>query len=181
MSIWKITRDSKHHPLGVVKESEFERLPWFTGKTMADVWPNPEVYIFYGFEDDDDSPNPGDFPYFRSSGVLACSERALKVIKPLVANFVEILPLDYKDQHFYTLNVLNVVDCVDYTRSIVEYSQSGRPSIRRLRFDLDCVGDKPIFKIPQYVLTTIFVSDVFKSLVENHGLVGLEFTEVPEE
>jgi hypothetical protein len=181
VSIWDIQTEASYDSLAVWKESEFKKVPWLTGTPIADAWPTPEVFIFYGIVDDAKTPNPGDFPYFRTSGNLACSERALEVIEPLVANHVEILPIRCKEQPFYVLNALNVIDCVDYSRSVVEYSPSGRPSISHLRFDLDCIGDKPIFKIPQSVLTQIFVSGEFKSLVENHQLVGLKFTEIPED
>jgi uncharacterized protein DUF1629 len=183
MSIWTIGTDSKHHSLRVRLGSKFKKVPWFKGKPIGDAWSPLEVSInaYDVYEDTWATPNPGDFPYFRVGGVLACSERALKVLEPLVAPYIEILPLYCKQGNFFALNVLNVIDCIDTGRSVIEYFSDRPPDIHKLRFNLECVGDVPIFKIPQRILTTIFVSDAFKSLVEGYHLEGLIFTLMPED
>jgi len=44
----------------------------------------------------------------------------------------------------------------------------------------ECYGEKPIFKIPEWVLSDVFVTDAFKDIVEQNELKGLIFKEIPE-
>jgi len=93
---------------------------------------------------------------------------------------VQILPIDYEGiKTLYVLNVINMVDCLDYDKSVLRRWEDGRVSeIDEFAFHYSIVSQHDIFKIPEKNRTHIFVSDKFKATVEENGLIGFKFTEV---
>jgi len=114
------------------------------------------------------------------SGHLVVSERAVQILQPLMSDKVQILPIDYEGtKTLYVLNVINVVDCLDYEKSKIRRMRDGTVSeIDEFAFDYSKVSQHDIFKIPEKIWSTVFVSDKFKATVEENGLIGFKFTEV---
>jgi hypothetical protein len=120
-----------------------------------------------------------DFPYL-TSGTLICSDRALQVLLPIIADGVEVLPLQASVGSYQAIHVLEVIDCLDHDLSEFERLTSGNIlRIVRYAFKPDYLKEKNIFKIPERK-GTIFVSDLFKSFVEEQGLLGIVFSKVWE-
>ena len=100
--------------------------------------------------------------------------------QPFMSDKVQILPIDYEGtKTLYVLNVINVVDCLDYEKSKIRRFSDGTVSeIDEFAFDYSKVSQHDIFKIPEKIWSTVFVSDKFKATVEENGLIGFKFTEV---
>jgi hypothetical protein len=119
-----------------------------------------------------------DFPMFYS--IVRCfSERAVKVLAPYIDGGLELLPLDGLDGRYVGVHCIRWIEGavnlegVDQRRvSIHSFNFVPQLSESALK---DC-GD--VFGVPE-LITKLFVSDRFKAAVEQHGLIGLQFREVP--
>lgn len=78
------------------------------------------------------------------------------------------------------INVTNIIDCVDYNRSVIKLTSKGTfAGFNKLVFDFSKIPDNTyIFKIKETATFCEFVTEAFKDLVELHGLKGLDFSEV---
>ena len=85
---------------------------------------------------------------------------------------------------FYAFGVRRIIDALDYSRSKIEYAYSLKQKknipreIRRYHFRLDQLGEAPIFKIPEFPLTKVFVSDLFKNRCIENQLAGFQYQQV---
>jgi hypothetical protein len=108
------------------------------------------------------------------------SRRALEILTPLIGDAVEFLPLPAPAAEFSLVHVMEIVDCLDHTRSKVSRFSDGRVSgILHYAFDVGKLCGKHIFKIPEMADLEVFVSDTFRATVESHGLTGAIFRPVP--
>jgi hypothetical protein len=119
----------------------------------------------------------GHFPSL-SGHPLVVSEEARKILQPLIGGSVQFLPLICSSGNYAVLKVVDVVDCLDYTRAVVSrFRSSGRVmSIKSYAFKEGCIGDRAIFQLPE--LNTVLVSQRFKDCVDANGLEGLIFRQV---
>lgn len=90
----------------------------FKGKPVGDAWTPIPVKFKKG-------KRRGDFPFLVTS-IPVFSERALHVLKPLVADKIEVLPLECQEEPLYAINVLDVVHCLDYSQSKFEFFLGSR-------------------------------------------------------
>jgi len=139
----------------------------FKGKPVGDAWTPIPVKFKKG-------QRRGDFPFLVTS-IPVFSERALQVLKPLVADKIEILPLECQEEPLYAINVLDVVYCLDYSRSKFEFFLGNR-TIKKYAFKEGSIYGHHLFKLETE--RGVLVSHRFKSLVEQNGLVGLTFKPV---
>lgn len=110
---------------------------------------------------------------------LALSEKAVSILQPIMGESVELFPVVCTNgERYFALKALDVVDCLDYSRAVVQRnSHSGRVTvINSFAFKEECVGGKNIFRLPE--LNRVLVSQAFKDCVENNGLEGLKFKQV---
>lgn len=109
------------------------------------------------------------------------SKRAWDVLRPLIGKAVEALPVATPFGTYFALNVLDVIDCLDYPRSEFTYypASMGGEMHRIIKYHLksSLIRDKPIFKIPEE-MTKVIVSEEFKELVVGASLEGLDFSHV---
>lgn len=120
----------------------------------------------------------GDFPYL-ASHVPVFNERAFKTLQPLISQNIESFQLESESDSLYAINVLKVVDCLDYEKSEIEWLPEGNIMlIDRYVFKNDCAKGEHIFKIRQAELKDVLVSEEFKKLVESSGLEGLIFNPI---
>ncbi|MDX2139163.1 MAG: hypothetical protein SF123_13830 [Chloroflexota bacterium] len=177
MSIWRIDPDVKYTSLAYVDPENLNRSLTYTfkGKSVQTQWTSYPVFM----GDDDELETGADFMHFQHVGSIACNDKALSILYPLVSKSVELFKLDISDYIYYAVNVINVVDCVDHTRTktktlpLGEKRVIGKPIMRKERCE-----NEAIFKIPEMLLTNIFVSHRFKDLVETNNLTGLKFTPI---
>jgi hypothetical protein len=135
----------------------------------------------------------GNFMYLWSQN-FAIDDHALAVLKPVLENCCEFLPLaPFEGQIFYLINALQCVDCLDNEQT--EMAQAFRdkitgqdlPSkrIERYVFDPKKLPLSALFRIPEdRTRAELTVSGLtspyaeFKSIVEREGLTGIQFEEL---
>ncbi len=179
MQLWQIRPSPHFKPLVYVHTADVRkaRIQHPPGQRFGDLWKTYPLQ-FSTAPEDAHNPEGGDFPVFKA-GMLTCSRRALVALSPLLEDHVEILPLKCQGYDYSLLNVLTIVDCVDYSRTEAGTWAGGAKRIRGMPYFLPgCVPDVSMFKIQE--LGGIFVSDEFKQVVERHDLVGLRFIPVIE-
>ncbi|HEY9747368.1 MAG TPA: DUF1629 domain-containing protein [Allocoleopsis sp.] len=112
-------------------------------------------------------------------GVLICDAFAHSKIGEAIAEEVEVLPIQVDKLEMNVLNVINTIDCLDESRSDIEYfSDGGVASIKRYSLDTNLLTDVMLFKIPQFSRTEIYASNTFRDLVLNTSLTGLNFQNI---
>lgn len=141
----------------------------FNGNSMIDGWEPPPFII------EDEKLPLKDFV----SGTLFApliSQKAKDSLYPLIKDYVEFLPcMKIKGTHYYILNVIKIVDCVDLENSNISYS-SGQPqrilNIMQFEIDNEKTEDVPIFKVPQDT-GVIFVTKSFIDEIVKFKLTGI--------
>lgn len=144
-------------------------LHWYK---LPESWQSIRV-DFYG-----EIKQRGDFPSIAALH-LTFSEKALRILQPIMGESVELLPVMCTNgERYFVIKIVDVVDCLDYSRAVVRRnSHSGRVSvIDSFAFKDGCIGDRNIFRLPE--LNQALVSQAFKDCVENNGLEGLKFKQV---
>lgn len=113
------------------------------------------------------------------------SERVATVIDGAAHDEIQLIPtaIEGDPDKWWILNVLSLVDCLDYEQSRIDYypddyrdkNRRGKPSgIRNLVIDPQRIGDHRIFLIKDWTVAVI-VSEHLKKRLEDSGAVGLLF------
>lgn len=136
----------------------------------------------HGF--DDNPPEVGDFPSVSNyNDVPMVSERAWKALEPVIGEVCEALPVGHPfTGTFFLIHVLRTIEALDEVASDVERRSADDPRIRRVfryAFRHDLVEGLHIFKLPNKQGSGLIVDDVFRKAVEDNGLRGLRFRELP--
>lgn len=119
----------------------------------------------------------GDFPALYGPTPVF-SERAWSVFRKHLEGTVEALPLRHPSGiTLYAINVLLVLDCLDWDRSKLSKNPvNGRIThISRYHFKEVRFDQWVMFKLPETAGLKVIVTDRFKQLVEDAGLKGLSF------
>jgi len=172
-------QDCDHYQFFLPKD---EKCPFFNemdGTPKLESWSPPAVFIYKP------KHKAGNF-YNLSNGLLIADQRAAGALRNLFEKAGELLPLPYKDELYHVLNVTSVVDCLDQNKTEWETTDTGfRYLIKRYVFRPERLKGSPIFKIPEKVLTSIFLVEgllrpeqEFRAIVSGEGLKGLIFKEV---
>ncbi|WP_202081757.1 imm11 family protein [Caldalkalibacillus salinus] len=142
----------------------------FRGNRMADQWEKVELVTY-------ENGKESDFPGFPTP---IFSSTAKQVLDEIISGAVEFLPIYHKNGTYYALNVINIVNGLDYNKSLLirDKELDIVNDVKRYSFIEDVVRVESIFKLPEFRATRIFVTDLFKKRVEETGLVGFEFHEV---
>jgi hypothetical protein len=171
MAVYKMVPDTdKYHRL-VLGESGQRIVNRFLGRSLKKRWKPLSVSIYK-------SKKWGDFPRLESH-VPVFSDKALKILEPLIADSIEALPLISDSKRFFAVHVLDLVDCLDYERSEVKRFPEG--NIMRIGwyvFKKGCIDGKHIFRIREAPLKDVLVSEEFKRVVEESKLEGVDFDKV---
>jgi hypothetical protein len=102
---------------------------------------------------------------------------ALDQVSDLILDGAEVLPMLSLDGEFYAINVTDVLDCIDYDKSVFKKFSDGKRIMRFIKYEFiaDIVRGKHIFKIVDEPLRRPFVSDEFRKRVINNNLLGFKF------
>jgi hypothetical protein len=158
-----------------------EDMFWYrrlTGIPVAQEWPTPQVDIIY------QHPKgkwlqASDFPSFTVSHIPVFSTKAVEILGDVLTKNGELLPLNCIDGEYFAYNVLNLVSALDQEKSDIVRFPAGRiMTVRKYALYEDKLADQMIFKIPEIVLLSVFVTDRFKNQIEDAGLTGFCFTEI---
>lgn len=146
------------------------------GSRKSDSW-WPRVLMRY-------NDNPlGDCIYLDSSVLIISEEVVGKLLE--IFGEVEILPIFCNFGEYKAINVLDVLDCVDYCRSrykrFPKKNEEDLPRIMMFEsfsFKSEKIKGHHIFKILDLPKSAIFVDDFFVSEVQRHNITGLKFSAV---
>ncbi|MCU6707886.1 hypothetical protein M6D81_04100 [Paenibacillus sp. J5C_2022] len=171
MKVWLLCCEESSMVIESISNSSFH-LDEFKGELIHD-WSLPSFKVLK-------KGRSKDFAYL-SGGIPIFSERSLEVLYELINDHVQLVDLDIVnyDTNLTLVNVINLINAVDYSRSIPELSPWGK-----LRgFHKYCLLEKEvtgqhIFKTPEFPTVEVFVSDQFRETVLNSKLKGFQFIEV---
>jgi hypothetical protein len=109
---------------------------------------------------------------------LVCNSHAWKILEPLIGSNVKLFPIEYTKYSYYLLKVINIIDCLDYTKADVLRSETGRVlGVNKYAFQENLIKTEHFFALPE-IKFDILVSQEFKDCVEQNGLEGLLFEQV---
>jgi hypothetical protein len=152
------------------RDSVFNRL--YEHRPLRAEWPRVEVQL------DRSAPRDGDFPSLTLAAPVF-SEHALGILRPLLGAKTEILPLICGSRNFYLINVLDVIDCLDHSRAVVDYDEDRSPHhVVSYAFHEDSLSGRHLFKVPESQDLDVLISERFKETVEQSKLKGLLFKAV---
>ena len=135
-------------------------------------------------EEGDENPRPnGDFPSLSNyNEIPVVTQQAWDVLRPLIGASCEALPIIHPSgEPFYLIHVMSIIDCLDTKRSRLTRSGiDGRINrISRYGFKREMLNGQHIIKLPFGKGSDLLVDDVFRKAVEENGLRGLIFNELP--
>ncbi len=177
-SVWIVVPDSDNYDRLelVYPDRDIDYYRQFVGIPLADTW----VPLAVRF---DRAAFRSDFPSLPGGDPLIANARALNVLDSMFHDAIEALPLncvDCTDESLYMINVLQILDCFDRSRSEFEQFSDGRIYyVDHYVFKEDCVADVGIFKIPELLTTVTYATSSFRQVVEEYRLKGLKFRPVP--
>jgi hypothetical protein len=140
---------------------------------VASSWTPVPVHLM----NEDDSPEEGeqfkfsDMPSGRS--VLVVTERAWRSLAPVIADYVELLPLACPERLLWVVHVLTYLNALDEEASKVHrHSRTGQViGIEHPRFIEERIGDIPIFKLSGIDYGATLVTEPVKEATA--GLAGV--------
>lgn len=175
MKIYQLHEDfDRYEVLSYSNPQDSTRIhDWFCGKPIGKRWVPLRVEILRDKEHKDRPSS--DFPGF-GAGRPTFSDRAVEILRDFLEDNGEIFPLDCEDRNYYVFNVTRMVDALDEENSDVERFSSGRiMEVNRFAFYPDKVRDLSIFKIPQFPIGDVYVTDSFTNRVKSANLTGFAF------
>ena len=160
----------KYDNLMPLKEFTVEELQSFDGRSHLKNWSALAVKRM----EPEKGLELGDAPGFH---IPVFSRRAVDCLQNLIKDHVEFLPLDFDEKELCGINVVTVLNAVDYPNSVYKTFRDGVRimSFKKYAFLPDIVDSVPIFKISDEKLRWAFVSDEFKQTVEANHLLGFDF------
>lgn len=171
MKIWQLKFElDEYDNLVPVKEFTVEEIQSFDGRRHLSQWQSIKIKRMEPEKGRDLSDAPGfTFPVF--------SRHALNCLERLISKDVEILPLDFQEREYLGINVITVLDAIDYEKSIYKTFRDGKRimAFKKYVFLPNVIKDIPIFRIIDEKTGYAFVSDKFKQVVEENNLSGFKF------
>lgn len=173
MKVWKVLfcTDNYDH-LKPVKGIDIDEIQTYDGrKKMAD-WQPIEVVKLEPEKNMELSNAPRLF-----TSLPAFDSVAKSVLENCCEEAVEFLPLISSYGDFWAVNVVRVLDCIDYEKAeYKKFKHSGKIMLfTKYAFKTEIIMKENIFKIIEQPLSSFFVSDEFKRLVEKNNLTGFLF------
>ena len=172
MKIWQLGFDVNNYD-NFIPEMEFsaDEVQSFDGRVKKANW----VPIKIKRMEPEKGLELGDAPGF-TFPVL--SRKALDILSPIISESSEVLKLITDDGEYYGINVTAVLNVIDYSKSEYRTYSDGK---RIMAFKKYAFVKKSelinhnIFKITDEPTRRAFVSDKFKTMVEENKLTGFKF------
>lgn len=142
----------------------------FNGKPIKRSWTTEQRLKFVPrFGPKGDCPNLG-------SHVPVFNSEAVKVLADLLKSNGELLPAICDKEKYFLFNVTRILDALDEDNCELDRFDDGRVmDIDRYSFFEKKLTGAVIFKIPQRLLSLIYVTDPFVNRVKTAGLLGFKF------
>ena len=122
-----------------------------------------------------------DFTHIGLTPIPTFSERAVQALGDMLSRNGELAPIKMNEaMQYYGFNPTRIVDVVDEEKSTIAYfSDGGLMDIDHYVLRPDVKELPPIFRIPQLVENTTYVSDEFIARVNGCKLTGFRFQPLP--
>lgn len=137
------------------------------------IWKAPEVHVWRSKR-----LKPGDFPSLSSfCRVPVFSNRAWEVLRGVIGDDAEALPIQYDESEaYYLIHPLRTLDCLDVENAkVTRFSDGAIMNIDMYAFRPLPSNAPHMFKMPPEFGGELIVDDVFRRAVEEHNLKGLLF------
>jgi hypothetical protein len=106
--------------------------------------------------------------------VKVCSKKAMDILRPLLGESAQWLPLSFLEKEYWLLNVLRLLK-IDKNRSAVRrYPDGSQPSITRYAFQEKDLTNGWLFKT-RINPFTVHYTDRLRNLVRQEGLTRFSF------
>ncbi|WP_162862513.1 imm11 family protein [Acetivibrio cellulolyticus] len=159
-------------------------VPWNMGRELTFDPPNPIKYYSSNFM------QPEDYPMTGTGFHFLVSSRITKILKDNCISGVDyynseiIFSNGFVIKDYFTLNILNVVDCLDKDLSKYEVKKFGSAEIYlfdKIAIDIIKVPkDTKLFHLKNHVTHTIVHASI-KEELENANVTGIEFIKLNED
>ncbi|PJN62846.1 suppressor of fused domain protein [Bacillus mycoides] len=169
MKIWKI--NSQYDQLECENEEGQEIFNnYFQGQSVINTWNPLQMKLL----------NEGEPSDLLSEIPLVFTKKAIEVVFDLIKRKAEILPLVHERYECYAINVLNVLDCIDYENA----DPDDFGGFDKFAFITEKIRGEHIFcalntkhKYGDFPIVSVqtFVSNEFKERVAKSELKGFEF------
>ncbi len=158
-----------------------------TGEKKTADWHPPAIRWF-----DDDGRNIDRYkdPDFaqNSSYSYMLGPRAAELLRPVISDVAELLPVPFQGETWYFMNVFNLVDAMDKEHSRYAVRASGKKGwLEKPAFFADKVPHSKLFIIPDAPGRIYYAEhhpddnpNTFKNVVEKNKLFGIRFGKVWE-
>ncbi|MGH1461915.1 MAG: imm11 family protein [Neptuniibacter sp.] len=146
--------------------------PFFTGSKMQNAWVEPPLKLSQGEIYDVMSYRPG---------AIVISKSAKTEIEPFIKDEVEFLPITMGETiELYVINVINVIDCLNFERSEVRFHADGKTvrTVRHYDFNLKRLSGVNLFKIPETKSAEILCTPEFKKKLDGLSISGVKCVSV---
>lgn len=167
MKIWQLCFDVNNYAnLQPIPELTADEIQSFNGSTKLLNW-HP-----YQVEPIENNLELGDAPGFT---IPVFSQKACDVLMPLISHDVEFLPLLCSRGNFFAVNVIKVLDVIDYSNSIFRKYSDGKRIMTFQKYSFrscNALNESNIFKIIDEPTRRAFVSEQFKKTIEENELKG---------
>ena len=176
MRIYKLDFDvNNYKSIQLCDDVNVDYYQMFDGTSLKDNWKSLKVKYY---EEDEELKN-GDAPGFN---IPVLKKRALDVIFPLIKDDVEILTFDLDGEILYGINVLTLIDAIDYESSIYRTFRDGKRimAFKKYVFREDMLKNRNIFKLLDLPRGEIFISENINNLIICNDLKGFKTTLVYE-
>lgn len=184
MKVYRIQHDVNNFQYFLPEDPNIWQTDMLTMNCSSKIkkWVPPKVYSY--------KPHLkiGDF-WNLGTGMLVTTAKATKILATFLEMSGELLPLPYQEEEFTILNITECINCLDHTNTKWVYGETTGAKIRieEYAFHPDRFSESTIFKIPETCKTQILVieglknpEDEFKHIVEETGLLGIDFEQIWE-
>ena len=153
---------------------------------LCEGMPVSDAFRFVELERDNSNPREKELmdcsQVWIAVGIVLFNQKAKDCLEGVFGDYVEFVPAKYQDDIYYIVNVLNIIDGLNYEKSEFKKTRDGSPySVNKFSFKPNIVKDVSIFKVfldGSIYSTDILVSQEVKDIVEENGLTGFSFEEV---
>jgi hypothetical protein len=135
-------------------------------------WQAPQMQ-FIEEQEDLTARQYSDFPWCLHT-VLVVRDRALPLLRPMLEQYGEVLPLLCEDP-VWLFNATKIIDALDEERStIARFTDGAVLAIEKHAFHSDAIGDAEIFRLPGRA-SNIYVRETVVRRIGELGLAGTAF------
>ena len=169
MKIWEFCVDYKYEQLESVRDMSIDELHTFDGRSKIKDWTPLAVKSM------ERNLPFGDVTSLWHMEVV--SPKVIEAVKDLTEGQAEYLPLLCINYEYYLVNVINLVDAIDYSKAKVEYfPNSNRVMMfEKFAFLEEKLKGNHIFKPVERRGINLYVSDEFRQRVIDSGATGARF------